>query len=343
MPFKFYPQLTSSIVIDDERSLDRTHSLLCGMPSLLSLKLNNDRYKAIDGSQWEHLFATKWPLLKNFEFYIRLILRPFIDDIDESRLNRFIVPLCTPFWTEERRWLVTCNYLDVFEDIEMQFPHAESPANGVSECAMLGGRPLVQTKVWLSMVGSRVIITDIHFSSELFNQRSGLCTCHWSSATNECMNFVQVFLAADRFSSNHWTINGYCCCSSNIVWNWAISVGEKDQSCEDALGEIHTFVEHRFSIKTKVGGCQRNDRTSEDLDERFVTPDRRQTQTLTFALANESDWVIRDLQLNKFIRHRIRRKEKVFLYHWNLSTMIRKYSKRSLMFSKSARWLHSCR
>jgi hypothetical protein len=59
LPFNSYPQLTSLIVIDVELSLDRTHSLLCSTPSLLWLKMNNYRYKAIDGSQWEHLFATK--------------------------------------------------------------------------------------------------------------------------------------------------------------------------------------------------------------------------------------------------------------------------------------------
>ena len=119
LPFDSYPQLSSLNVIDNEISLDRIHSLLCSTPSLLSLKMNSYRYKATHGSQWKHFIKTKLPLLKNFEFYVRLTLRPFIDDIAESRLNRFVVSFCKPFWREERRWLVTCNYLDVFKQIEI--------------------------------------------------------------------------------------------------------------------------------------------------------------------------------------------------------------------------------
>ena len=144
LPFKFYPQLTSSIVIDNELSLDQIHSLLCSTPSLLWLKMNNYWYKVTHGSQWEHLIKTKLPLLKNFEFYVRLTLRPFIDAIAESRLNRCIVSFCTPFWTEERRWLVTCNYLDVFEEIEIyttpiwtDFYHRINPFTAMSPT---GGR-----------------------------------------------------------------------------------------------------------------------------------------------------------------------------------------------------------
>jgi hypothetical protein len=59
LPFNSSPQLTSSIVIDNELSLDRIHTLLCSTSSLLWLKMENSRYKATHGSQWEHLIATK--------------------------------------------------------------------------------------------------------------------------------------------------------------------------------------------------------------------------------------------------------------------------------------------
>jgi hypothetical protein len=61
----------------------------------------------MDGAQWEELIKTKVPTLNKFEFHMDFAYyQPTEDDTPESSFNALMAPFHTPFWTEEKRWLV---------------------------------------------------------------------------------------------------------------------------------------------------------------------------------------------------------------------------------------------
>ena len=101
-----YSRLTSLQISCNYRLLIRVQSLLAHTPSLTHLKISGAHDSLIDGSRWEELFKTKLPALAKFEFHEISRQHRFEDESAETLLNRVMVPFRSPFWTEEKRWLV---------------------------------------------------------------------------------------------------------------------------------------------------------------------------------------------------------------------------------------------
>jgi hypothetical protein len=109
--FSPYPRLTSLVSSYCALPMDTLQSLLCHTPSLTYLKIISIDYDVMDGSRWEDLIKTKLPLLGKFEFLVHFSLHPSDEENAKSMLNRVMTPFGTPFWTEEKRWHVTCKWL----------------------------------------------------------------------------------------------------------------------------------------------------------------------------------------------------------------------------------------
>jgi hypothetical protein len=73
----------------------------------------------MDLSQLEDLIDPKLPFLNKFEFYTRSVHAVSEKETAESALDEMIAPFRTPFWTEEKRWLIICNFFPTRERLEM--------------------------------------------------------------------------------------------------------------------------------------------------------------------------------------------------------------------------------
>ena len=88
-------------------------SILLLTPTIHHLKVifsSNKFDFAPDGSRWEQLIKTKLRHLDKFEFFFSYIF-PARQDSPFVSLDSLIAPYRTPFWTEEKRWFVTCDYV----------------------------------------------------------------------------------------------------------------------------------------------------------------------------------------------------------------------------------------
>ena len=121
-----YPRLTSLTISHKYRilNLNRARLLFSHTPSLIYLKITGADKSLIDGSQWEELIKTKLPHLKQFEFHSISRGNP---PALETVLNQEIAPFRTPFWIEEKRWLVICIWHSSSGSIEIYTPLASSP------------------------------------------------------------------------------------------------------------------------------------------------------------------------------------------------------------------------
>ena len=117
--FSQYPRLTSLASSHCTLPMDTIQSLLCHTPALTYLKIISIDCYMMDGRRWEDLIKTKLPLLVKFEFLVRFSPSPSDEETTESMLNRVIIPFRTPFWTKEKQWLVTCNWLPKSETAEI--------------------------------------------------------------------------------------------------------------------------------------------------------------------------------------------------------------------------------
>ena len=113
------PRLTFLSLSRLQQRMDELRSLLSQTPFLRHLKIVTTSPDTIDGSQWEELIKSKLPFLNKFEFYIRFYPDRSMGQTEESMLNALIVPFRTPFWTEEKRWLVTCNSFPAYKKADL--------------------------------------------------------------------------------------------------------------------------------------------------------------------------------------------------------------------------------
>lgn len=82
-------------------------------PRLTHFKLVSSRMRIdslFDGSYWEQMIMENLPLLEKFEFFIEYQYRHDCRDMLKKLpliINRFQVP----FWMNDHRWFVTCDYV----------------------------------------------------------------------------------------------------------------------------------------------------------------------------------------------------------------------------------------
>jgi hypothetical protein len=104
--------LTSLTLRSSSMLIDKLESLLSRTPSLVNLHIVSC-FSTFDFlqrlSQWEQFIHHKLPLLENFKFYINILNYQYenVRDI-EPIINAFR----TPFWIEQKRWYVTCKYIN---------------------------------------------------------------------------------------------------------------------------------------------------------------------------------------------------------------------------------------
>jgi hypothetical protein len=70
----------------------------------------------IDGNKWENFITDKLPWLSRFEF--------FFDDLthlnqNEVNIQSYLQPFRTPFWIENKRWYVMCDYVKTVSMIRL--------------------------------------------------------------------------------------------------------------------------------------------------------------------------------------------------------------------------------
>ena len=100
------PQITSFTFTDATLLHDSLELMLSSMPSLNHFKLiGRGDYR--DGGRWEHFIQTRLPLLKKFEFFIKHVQIP---RGTPAYIESVVTPYRTPFWLEQKKWFVTCEY-----------------------------------------------------------------------------------------------------------------------------------------------------------------------------------------------------------------------------------------
>ena len=112
-------RLTSLTLLNFSLQMTQMQSILSETPSLRHLAIVTRSRYMIDGSRWEEIIKTKLPFLQKFEFYTRFSRYRPRDETEKSVFNEMITPFCSPFWTEEKRWLVTCNFFPTARAVEI--------------------------------------------------------------------------------------------------------------------------------------------------------------------------------------------------------------------------------
>ena len=113
-------QLLSRTIHYFNMAIEGLRSLLSLAPSLAHLKLTVAEFDISSlngGGEWEPFLRQELPSLRHFQFCFRFAI-PTDDNNDDRRsayltdsLEPFIRPYRTPFWLEEKRWHVTCDYV----------------------------------------------------------------------------------------------------------------------------------------------------------------------------------------------------------------------------------------
>ena len=114
-----HSRLTSLIITTHLDSIETILSFLCYAPALRHLKIINTDLYWWEESGWEELIKTKLPALDKFEFYSTFCGDRSEKETEESTLHRLISPFRTPFWTEEKRWTVRCNWFLTLKIMEI--------------------------------------------------------------------------------------------------------------------------------------------------------------------------------------------------------------------------------
>ena len=116
---KPHAQLTSLAITSHVESIDTILSFLSFTPSLRHLKIITLEFSWLERIQCEEIIKSKLPALDKFEFYSSFFLRRSEEETDELTLHQVISPFHTPFWTEEKRWSVRCNWFPTIEIAEI--------------------------------------------------------------------------------------------------------------------------------------------------------------------------------------------------------------------------------
>ena len=89
---------------------ENLQSVLSWTPSLVDLTLTATRSvfdSLFEGHFWEEFITITLPVLKHFKFFFRCVDSNSVVDLS---LESIITPFRTPFWLNEKQWLVSCNY-----------------------------------------------------------------------------------------------------------------------------------------------------------------------------------------------------------------------------------------
>ena len=117
--FALHSQLTSLIISSRQQSLEVILPLLSSTPCLRHLKIVHTVVELLAGFRWEEFIKLKLATLSKFEFYTTSHLRRSEEETEESTLIWLTASFRTPFWTEEKRWSVTCNWFLTQEIVEI--------------------------------------------------------------------------------------------------------------------------------------------------------------------------------------------------------------------------------
>ena len=101
-----FPQITSFTFTNVLVPVDRLEVVLSLMPSLSHLRVIGDG-NYLEGDRWEHFIQAKLPLLKRFEFFFKTHQ---VHVCTPPGIELIVAPYRTPFWLEQKRWFVTCEY-----------------------------------------------------------------------------------------------------------------------------------------------------------------------------------------------------------------------------------------
>ena len=104
-----YQQLNSLTINDMKITMDKLEYLLSFLPSLTHLDLTSPGkpFEFVQRlSRWEEFVRLRLPRLSKFEFCI------FCYSADWEKFEALITAFRTPFWLEEKRWFVTCQFRD---------------------------------------------------------------------------------------------------------------------------------------------------------------------------------------------------------------------------------------
>jgi hypothetical protein len=107
--FKSHQQLNSLTLNDMQMTMDKLESFLSLLPSLIHLNLTSSGkpFEFVQRlSRWEKFVPVRLPRLSQFEFCI------FCYCSDWENFDVLIDAFRTPFWLEEKRWFVTCQFRD---------------------------------------------------------------------------------------------------------------------------------------------------------------------------------------------------------------------------------------
>ena len=108
----------TSLFIADFDPIQTILSCLRFTPALRHLKMISTNYNWPEECQLEELIKTNLPALEKLEFYSSFCRNPS-EPGGEAKLDQLISPFCTSFWTEEKRWMVRCNWFLTLHVVEL--------------------------------------------------------------------------------------------------------------------------------------------------------------------------------------------------------------------------------
>ncbi len=103
------PSITT-LNISTDCSLRLLHRLFQIMPNLshVTLEMTKSDITFLDGQQWKQLIVNYLPNIKKFRFIVSAF---FDDEINiENKVNEILNTFRTPFWLDEHRWFVRCEW-----------------------------------------------------------------------------------------------------------------------------------------------------------------------------------------------------------------------------------------
>ena len=112
-----FDQLISLTLTDSRMSIVGLLSILSLTPSLVHLQIIGlpDPFDTMaDGYRWEKFIRVNLPVLQKFEFFFTNIYNVYYQPRD---VHLLISRFQTPFWVEDKRWYVTCDYITYLNQV----------------------------------------------------------------------------------------------------------------------------------------------------------------------------------------------------------------------------------